>query len=184
MDKLENLISNQKEAFEEEPQEGHFSRFESKLDQFHSVKKRSLSTWTFLKIASVLIIVLLSANLVVNLYSGKKVKRSQFYANSELNETANFYTIRINSGMSQLKQMADQGIGSEQELVQVKKEMDEMDKLYQDLQKEYSKNPNDERVVNAMIEYYQTKLNIINTIKSDLENVKTIKNKNHENKAL
>jgi hypothetical protein len=68
--------------------------------------------------------------------------------------------------------------------VQLKKEMDEMDHLYQELQKEYSENPNDERVINAMIEYYQTKLNIINTIKTDLENVKSIKNKNHENTQL
>ena len=127
---------------------------------------------------------MLSANIFVHLIPGKAVKNSRQFANSEMNETANFYTIRINSGMSQLKQMADQGIGSEQELMQVKKEMEEMDKLNQDLQNEYSKNPNDERVINAMIEYYQTKLNIINTIKSDLENVKTIKNKNHENKVL
>jgi hypothetical protein len=69
-------------------------------------------------------------------------------------------------------------------LIQLNKEMDEMDHLYQDLQKEYTKNPNDERVINAMIEYYQTKLNIINTIKTDLEYIKTIKNKNHENTQL
>ena len=86
--------------------------------------------------------------------------------------------------MSQLKQLADRGIGSEAELTQVRKEMDEMDKLHQDLQKEYSENPNDERVINAMIEYYQTKLNIINTIQTDLENAKTIKNKSHENTKL
>ena len=80
--------------------------------------------------------------------------------------------------------MAEQGIGSEQELAIVKKEMDEMDRLCKDLQAEYSKNPNDERVVNAMIEYYQTKLNIINTIKTDLENVKSIKNKKNESTKL
>lgn len=184
MDKLDNLFNEQREAFDAEPLEGHFGRFETKLDHFHTIKTRGFNTWSFLKIASVLIILLLSANLFVHLYSGKNEKRNQMFANSELNETANFYTVRINSGMSQLKQMADQGIGSEQELTQVKKEMDEMDKLYQDLQKEYGKNPNDERVVNAMIEYYQTKLNIINTIKSDLENIKTIKNRNHESKEL
>ena len=99
-------------------------------------------------------------------------------------ETATFYTTRINSGMSQLKQLADKGIGSEAELAQIKMEMDEMDHLHQDLQKEYSENPNDERVINAMIEYYQTKLNIINTIKTDLENAKTIKNKSHETTKL
>lgn len=184
MDKLEKLFSENREAFEEEPQEGHFDRFEAKLDQYNPVKKRKLNAWPFLKIASVLIITLLVANLLIYVIPAKKTNNIQQFANSEMNETANFYTVRINSGMSQLKTMADQGIGSEQELLQVKKEMEEMDKLYQDLQKEYSKNPNDERVVNAMIEYYQTKLNIINTIKSELENVKTIKNKNHENTQL
>ena len=101
-----------------------------------------------------------------------------------MDETARFYTVRITSGLSQLQQMADQGIGTTQDLAQVKKEMEEMDRLHQDLQKEYSNNPNDERVINAMIEYYQTKLDIINTIKSDLEKVKSIKNKNHENTKL
>jgi hypothetical protein len=180
MDKLDKLLTDHREAFEEEPLEGHFERFETKLDKYHTVKKRRLKAWPFLKIASILIIVLLCANLIVYILPNKIGKHEQRFANNELNETANFYTVRINSGMSQLKQMADQGIGSEQELIMVNKEMNELDSLYVELQREYSVNPNDERVVNAMIEYYQTKLNIINTIKSDLENVKTIKNKNHE----
>ena len=184
MDKLDKLFQDQREAFEEEPMEGHFQRFEAKLDQYHSRRKRTLRAWPFLKIASLVIIVLLSANLLVHLFPDKTEKKVQGFANNEMDETAHFYTTRINSGMSQLKQMADQGIGSEKELIQVKKEMDEMDRLHQDLQNEYSKNPNDERVINAMIEYYQTKLNIINTIKADLENVKTIKNKKHENTKL
>jgi hypothetical protein len=180
MDKLDKLFIDQREAFEEEPLEGHFERFETKLDKYHIVKKRKLKAWPFLKIASILIIVLLCANLIIYILPDKPGKNVHRFANKELNETANFYTIRINSGMSQLKQMADQGIGSEHELKMVNKEMNELDSLYVDLQNEYSKNPNDERIVNAMIEYYQTKLNIINTIKSDLENVKTIKNKSHE----
>lgn len=184
MDKLEKFFDENMESFEEEPLKDHFSRFEARLDHFHSGKKRTLKGWQFLKIASVLIIVLLSADLAIHLLPAKTLKNKLLYENTELNETANFYNTRINSGMSQLDQLAEQGIGSKQELLQVKKEMDELDKLYQDLQNEYSKNPNDERVINAMIEYYQTKLNIINRIKSDLENVKILKNKNHENKKL
>jgi len=184
MDKLDKLFQDQHEAFEEEPMEGHFQRFEAKLEQYHTREKRTLLAWPFLKIASMVIIVLLSANLLVYLFPDKTEKKVQEHVNNEMDETARFYTTRINSGMSHLKQMADQGIGSEKELIQVKKEMEEMDRLHQDLQNEYSKNPNDERVINAMIEYYQTKLNIINTIKADLENVKTIKNKKHENTKL
>lgn len=184
MDKLDKIFKEQRDAFDEEPLEGHLKRFEAKLEQYHSRKKFSLKSWPFLKIASVVIIVLLSANLVVYLIPHKKAKYVPQYANTELNETAHFYTVKINSGIAQLNQMADQGIGSEQELTIVKKELDEMDQQFQDLQKEYSKNPDDERVVNALIGYYQTKLDIINTIKTDLENIKSFKNNNHENTQL
>jgi hypothetical protein len=184
MDKLEKVFNDQREAFEEEPVEGHFHRFEEKLNRLHSRKKATIGTWPFLKIASLVIILLLSANLFVHLIPGKEKKKNQMFANREMNETALFYNTRISSGLSQLQLMANQGLGSNQELIQVKKELNEMDMLYQDLQKEYSKNPNDERIINAMIEYYQTKLNIINTIKSDLENVKSIKSKTDENTEL
>lgn len=184
MDKLDKLFNDQKEEFDDEPMEGHFQRFEEKLNKYHSQKNQIKPLWPFLKIASLVIIVLLSANLFVHLVPEKKEKKNQEFANSEMDETARFYTTRIKSGLSQLKQMADRGVGSTDELIQVKKEMEEMDRLHKDLQKEYSENPNDERVVNAMIEYYQTKLNIINTIKTDLENIQTINNKSHENTEL
>lgn len=184
MDKFDKIFKDQRDAFDEEPMEGHFLRFESKLEKFHKKETSTLKSWPFLKIASVVIIVLLSANLIAYLVPDRKAAPERQYANSELNETANFYTVKINSGIAQLKQMADQGLGSEQELTIVKKELEEMDLQFQDLQKEYSKNPDDERVVNALIEYYQTKLNIINTIKTDLENLKSVKNRNHENTQL
>jgi hypothetical protein len=181
---LDKIFREQPDAFEVEPMDGHFMRFETKLDSYHAKQKKRLPGWTFLKIASVIIIVLLSANLAIQLLPGKKAAKQQMTVNSEMNETAQFYNTRINSGIYQLQKMADRGIGSELELNQVKKELDEMDRLHQDLQKEFSKNPNDERIINAMIEYYQTKLDIINTIKSDLENVKSIKNNKNENTQL
>lgn len=184
MDKLDKLFQDHRELFDEEPKEGHFQRFEGRLDQFHSRRTNALKSWPFLKIAALLIIILLSANLFMHLLPSGTEKKDQQVAYNEMEETASFYTVKINTGMSQLKEMAGQGIGSDQELNQVKKELYEMDLLYQELQEEYSKNPDDERVVNAMIEYYQTKLEIINKIKTDLENVKSIKNKNNENRQL
>jgi hypothetical protein len=184
MDKFDKIFQDHREAFEEEPAAGHFQRFETKLDQFHSGQKPKGNRWPFLKIASVLIIFLLSANLFLYLMPSKPGKAAKGFANKEMNETARFYNVRINSGILQLKSMADKGIGSNQELMQVEKELAEMDQLYSDLQKEYSENPADERVVNAMIAYYQTKLDIIEKIKSDLQNVQPIKNNKNENKEL
>jgi len=184
MDKLDKLIQEHREAFDEEPREDHLLRFEKKLDQYHTRRKIAAKGWPFLKIASLLIIILLSVNLFIHLVPNNTEKKEQQVAFNEMDETANFYTVKINNGISQLKKMADQGIGSEQELNQVKKELNEMDLLYQELQHEYSKNPDDERVVNAMIEYYRTKLDIINKIKTDLENLKSLKNRNNENTQL
>ena len=80
--------------------------------------------------------------------------------------------------------MANEGIGLATEIVQIKHELSEMDSLFLNLQQEYKANPNDERIINAMIEYYQTKLDIVNTIKTDLENVKQIKRKYNENTEM
>jgi hypothetical protein len=181
MDKLEKYINDNRDAFDDEPLEGHFQRFDEKLKQLNQTQKRPVPSFLFLKIASVLVIVLLSANLIFSLLRKTPEKEMESLASKEMNDAVHFYSVKISSGMNQLNNLAGQGIGSEKEVSQLKKEMEEMDLLFQSLQNEYSANPNDERIINAMIEHYQTKLNIINRIKSDLENIKQIKNKNHEN---
>jgi uncharacterized protein (DUF305 family) len=55
------------------------------------------------------------------------------------------------------------------------KELKSMDSTYVQLQKELKANPNDERVINAMIEHYQTKVDVMNYILSQL---KAIRNEN------
>ncbi len=55
------------------------------------------------------------------------------------------------------------------------KEMKSMDSTYVSLQKELKANPNDERIINAMIEHYQTKLEVMTYIVNQL---KTIRNDN------
>jgi hypothetical protein len=57
--------------------------------------------------------------------------------------------------------------------------MKSMDSTYVSLQKELKANPNDERIINAMIEHYQTKLEIMTFIVNQL---KTIRNDNQNKK--
>jgi hypothetical protein len=54
-----------------------------------------------------------------------------------------------------------------------------MDSVYVSLQKELKANPNDERIINAMIEHYQTKVEIMSYIVNQL---KTIRNDNKNKK--
>jgi hypothetical protein len=76
--------------------------------------------------------------------------------------------------------MKTEGLISEEEQNMMKKELDEFQTRYENLQKDLAVNPNDERVINAMLEYYQAKLSVINIIVDKLEEVKQQTNKNHE----
>jgi hypothetical protein len=58
-------------------------------------------------------------------------------------------------------------------------EMKSMDSVYVSLQKELKAHPNDERIINAMIEHYQTKLEVMTYIVSQL---KSIRNENQNMK--
>ena len=183
MDKLEKILIEHRADFEDEPKEGHLDRFGERLRLAES-KRKGFQLTPFLKIAAVLVIILLSANLVVYLRNQKSEIKETAVVKSDLGEASFYYTNRINNGIRDLEKMAGEGIGSRKEIVQIKHELSEMDSLFVNLQAEYKANPNDERIINAMIEYYQTKLDIVNTIKTDLENVKHFKRKNHENPEI
>lgn len=183
MDELDKIIIENHADFEEEPQNGHLERFAERLRLAES-KQKSIHLTPFLKVAAVLVIILLSANLYVHLRNTKSEVKETVATRSDLSEASFYYTKSINNGIRDLEKMASEGIGSPKELVQIKHELSEMDSLFVNLQAEYKANPNDERIINAMIEYYQTKLDIVNTIKTDLENVKNLKRKNHENPEI
>jgi hypothetical protein len=76
--------------------------------------------------------------------------------------------------------------GNPEQKIMLKKEMESMDSVYIQLQKELKANPNDERIINAMIEHYQTKLEVMSFIVNQL---KAIRNENqnsvkHENTSI
>jgi len=54
-------------------------------------------------------------------------------------------------------------------------ELKSMDSVYIQLQKDLKANPDDERIINAMIEHYQTKVDVMSFI---LEQLKAIRNEN------
>jgi hypothetical protein len=60
------------------------------------------------------------------------------------------------------------------------KEMEEFDKMEAQLQKELNANPDDQRVIDAMLEYYQAKLSVITLIIDKLKEVKQQKTTDNE----
>jgi len=51
-------------------------------------------------------------------------------------------------------------------------ELTSMDSVYVELQKELRENPDDQRIIDAMIKHYQTKLDVMNYILDQLRQIK------------
>ena len=76
--------------------------------------------------------------------------------------------------------MVGKGLISEKEQNMMDKELSDFGNIYGTLQKDLEANPTDERVINAVLEYYQTKLSVINMIVNKLEEVKQKNNTRNE----
>ena len=174
-DHIEDLILGNLDKFEEnEPLEGHFERFEAKL-----VKQQNKKIFTLRNIGR-LAAAAIFAFLVINqalIYFGPRDKEitSLGAISSEYSEVELYYTSEIQSGLSQWDDFYKAGILSDKDNSVMESELKEFDTMMAKLQEELKANPNDERIINAMLEHYQTKLNLINLIINNLQEVKTKK---------
>ena len=181
-DKLEELNDN-------EPHEGHFERFEDKLKK--QSKKRTISLNFVLKVAAAVVFVFLAVNQGFIYFSGDNAKSGLFSkkgseeislasVSPEYEEVEFYYNNAINVGLNQWEKMVGTGLISEKEQNMMDKELSDFGNIYGTLQKDLEANPTDERVINAVLEYYQTKLSVINMIVNKLEEVKQKNNTSNE----
>jgi hypothetical protein len=188
-DNIEELILNNLDELNDyEPADGHFERFQQKLDAEAKRKKFNFNmVW---KVAAAVIFVLLATNQAYIYFSSDK--NGVFVENSsqpltlasvsdEYGEVEYYYTSAINQGLNQWNSLAADGYISATEQQVMNTELADFEERFKSLQADLATNPNDERVINAMIEYYKAKLEIINMIVNKLQEVKQQKTKNHEN---
>lgn len=186
-DYIEELITKNLEGLNDsEPSEGHFERFEQKLAKQN--EKRSFSWNMVWKVAAAVIFVFLAVNQGFiwfssesenTIASGGQQEMSLASVSPEYQEVEFYYTNAINDGLVQWEKMAQAGLISEQEQEMMDVELTEFEDVYDRLQSDLAASPNDERVINAMLEYYQKKLSLITMIVNKLEEVKQ-KNEDHE----
>jgi hypothetical protein len=92
-------------------------------------------------------------------------------------EVENYYIHQVNMMESEISTVNFTDNPEQQDVL--KREMKSMDSVYVQLQKELKANPDDERIINAMIEHYQTKLEVMTYIVNQL---KSIRNENQKPK--
>ena len=182
-DELERLILNNRNSIQdEEPLEGHFERFEARL-QKESKTVRRIDFPSVLKVAAVVVFALLAVNQArIYFFPEKKQTLSLSSISPEYREVEFYYTNSIQQSMNQWNAFRREGLVSKQEQQMMQEEQQEFDQVYQKLLQDLKANPNDERVINALIEYYQSRMNVISIITNKLQEIKQKKYQKNERK--
>jgi hypothetical protein len=188
-DNIEDLILNNLEGLNDnEPSEGHFERFEARLGQMNK-RKKIINLDVVWKVAAAAVFALLLINQAIIWFAPAEKPqlagepRNAFTlatVSSEYEEVEFYYTNAINVGITQWEKLVEQGMISEEEQQMMEHELKDFEQVFLKLQNDLSLSPNDERVINAMLEYYQTKLSLINMIIEKLQEVKQKNNVNYE----
>ena len=179
MKTIEDIIRKNKDFFgEAEPSKGHFERFNRKLEirfQTNTIK-RSIVPY-LLRAAVVTLLVTLSSLWTWDHFIRPGSTRMTLgQISPQYKEVENYYIHQVNLMEGEIVNVDLKNNPGQK--VELMNEMKSMDSVYLSLQKELKANPDDERIINAMIEHYQTKLEVMTYIVNQL---KTIRNDNQNN---
>ena len=174
MDQLEKLIiENRDEIQNDSPHSGHFERFEMKLN---TKRKKPIRLISIISSAAA---ILLRALFVFGPKQSSNEKFTLGNVSSHYAEVEFYYTSSINKQIESLNALTNTEEFKDQKMKMLLAELNEYDEVYEQLCSDLEATPDDQRVINAMIVYYQSKLEIINRILNELENKKVIID--HEN---
>ena len=171
----------------EDPKIGHEERFLFKLNEDHNKKKnlgkgsvRSLwSPWLAVAASIVFIIIIAASFLKTNAMS----KHSDLAAISpEMKETQEFYAKAIRTELEKVNAASspETKVIVEDALAQLSK----LDEEYKNLRVNLSESGNDKRVIFAMVSNLQQRIDILNTVLSQIEEIKELKNNKNESTII
>jgi hypothetical protein len=173
MKTLDDIIRDNRNLFEDrEPSEGHFDRFSVKLEIRHQKRAATRNIAPYLLKAAVVTLLITLSSLWTwdHFIRPGRSRMTLGQVSPQYKEVENYYIHQVNLMEGEIVKM-DLNHSTEQKDL-LMKEMKSMDSTYVSLQKELKANPNDERIINAMIEHYQTKLEVMTYIVNQLKSIR------------
>jgi hypothetical protein len=175
MKTIDEIIRNNRDFFEDrEPSEGHFERFNRKLEmRLHrsTTVKRSIVPYLLRAAVVTLVISLSSIWTWEHFLRPGRDRMALGDVSPQYKEVENYYIHQVNMVEGEIN--SDALISNPVQKEMLNKEMKSMDSVYVQLQKELKANPDDERIINAMIEHYQTKLEVMTFIVNQLKAIRS-----------
>lgn len=152
-----------------EPDAGHFENFKSKLNH----RKQQKMVWNVFKYAaSVSIIALITSLAVVNYPFIENLANLNNTVPEEIENAQFYYTSVIDNKMETIKKLDPQFCFEELEI--------EPDPNMQ-LKNEFNSLPINQKMFNVLLIQYQSRIEILDKIIDNLNNVTPLKHKHHEN---
>lgn len=159
------------------PREGHEKRFMQKLER---QPVRRLNIRHVLQVAASLAIILASGIVIVNLdKSGDKMAQKEVPA--AIMEADLYFTSQVNARYDQISEFS---FDDSEEKAILLNELNDLDAHHHQLMSDLEANPDDGRVINALIRHYQIKLEVMDQIIIQLNQIKLETSENHENASI
>jgi hypothetical protein len=92
-----------------------------------------------------------------------------------------YYTSQMEARYEQIREFNFENMEEKTVLLD---ELKDLDKYHQQLMNDLEANPDDDRVINALIRHYQIKLEIMDQIIIQLNQIKSETSPNHENESV
>jgi len=159
------------------PREGHEKRFKQKLER---QPVRRLNIRHVLQVAASLAIILASGIVIVNLdRSGNRMAQKEVPA--AIMEADLYFTSEVNARYDQIREFS---FDDSEEKAILLNELDDLDVHHHQLMSDLEANPDDGRVINALIRHYQIKLEVMDQIIIQLNQIKSETSENYENASI
>lgn len=164
-DDIEKTIVEHRDAFEADMPVGkQEDLFFQKLDSLHR-KQIVLKRWQNIGYAASFAAFVVMSAAILWAYSYLNYRKdAPFTYNqhaTEFNEARDYLASQIDNGIEQIKRLP---FNEPQQIDSIMVELSEMDENYKQLNNELSSNPDDERVMNAIINVYMVKMDAINQV--------------------
>lgn len=173
-DNLEKIFKELKNQFDvEEPNIGHFDRFEAKLNK---VTKRAifLKLWPFIAVAA-------SVLLIFGVWLGASFSKSGMElakVSSEMGETQNFFVSTIEKELAMIEK--ERNPDTEQLINDGLQQLNKLEKEYLALTLALRESTADKRIIYAMIANFQQRIEVLQSLLTQIEDVKQLKTQNNE----
>lgn len=163
---FENYISETDFDFQE-PESGHFDRFEYKLK---ALKKSDKISWKWLSIAASILV-------MIGFGLGKMQQKSTIDL-SDISPKMEEVQGHFVSTIHQKTNLLERNKTPENELIikQTLMQLEGLEKEYQQLLKELNKEGNQQKIINFMIANYQLRLEILENMLKKINQIKKFKN--------